>query len=571
MRNRLRSLFGIGLLLVLAAGCAAPESSSEQSDSENAVKSDQLALAQRAGAPLFDGMSDYQMPITTDSADAQRYFDQGMVLSFAFNHAESIRSFRAAQTLDPSCAMCFWGEALATGPNINVTSKGKVIMSAADRKAAFAALSQAEALKAAVSPRERAYIDALAQRYNGNPDTPREPLDLAWAAAMGELAGQYPEDMTAAAIYAEALMNTMPWNYWSDDGIAKPETSAVIDSLDRVLVKEPDHPLALHLYIHALEASNDPGRAEAAADRLANLVPGAGHLVHMPSHIYYRIGRYNDAAEANIKAADVNEAYIASCNAQGFYPALYYPHNIHFLWAASTMQGQSALSIESARRVVANVRVEQVKAFPTVEFFRTVPLLSLVRFGKWDEILAEPHPHEGFMFAKSIWHYARGVAFAAQGQTLDAKAELGALIPLKDDVSVRFLDSRDYPGSMLVGIAIELLQGEIAYRQGDYDIAVEHFEQAVATQDLLPYTEPPFWYYPTRQSLGAALLANGQLPEAEAVFRRDLELYPHNGWSMFGLAQSLEAQGKSNEADEVRHHFDAAWQFADIELSGAIL
>lgn len=571
MRNRLRSLFGIGLLLVLAAGCAAPESSSEQSDSENAVKSDQLALAQRAGAPLFDGMSDYQMPITTDSADAQRYFDQGMVLSFAFNHAESIRSFRAAQTLDPSCAMCFWGEALATGPNINVTSKGKVIMSAADRKAAFAALSQAEALKAAVSPRERAYIDALAQRYNGNPDTPREPLDLAWAAAMGELAGQYPEDMTAAAIYAEALMNTMPWNYWSDDGIAKPETSAVIDSLDRVLVKEPDHPLALHLYIHALEASNDPGRAEAAADRLANLVPGAGHLVHMPSHIYYRIGRYNDAAEANIKAADVDEAYIASCNAQGFYPALYYPHNIHFLWAASTMQGQSALSIESARRVVANVRVEQVKAFPTVEFFRTVPLLSLVRFGKWDEILAEPHPHEGFMFAKSIWHYARGVAFSAEGQTSDAKAELGALIPLKDDVSVRFLDSRDYPGSMLVGIAIELLQGEIAYRQGDYDIAIEHFEQAVVTQDLLPYTEPPFWYYPTRQSLGAALLANGQLTEAEAVFRRDLELYPHNGWSMFGLAQSLEAQGKSDEADEVRHHFDAAWQFADIELSGAIL
>jgi tetratricopeptide (TPR) repeat protein len=571
MRNRLRSLFGIGLLLVLAAGCAAPESSSEQSDSENAVKSDQLALAQRAGAPLFDGMSDYQMPITTDSADAQRYFDQGMVLSFAFNHAESIRSFRAAQTLDPSCAMCFWGEALATGPNINVTSKGKVIMSAADRKAAFAALSQAEALKAAVSPRERAYIDALAQRYNGNPDTPREPLDLAWAAAMGELAGQYPEDMTAAAIYAEALMNTMPWNYWSDDGIAKPETSAVIDSLDRVLVKEPDHPLALHLYIHALEASNDPGRAEAAADRLANLVPGAGHLVHMPSHIYYRIGRYNDAAEANIKAADVDEAYIASCNAQGFYPALYYPHNIHFLWAASTMQGQSALSIESARRVVANVRVEQVKAFPTVEFFRTVPLLSLVRFGKWDEILAEPHPHEGFMFAKSIWHYARGVAFSAQGQTSDAQAELGALIPLKDDVSVRFLDSRDYPGSMLVGIAIELLQGEIAYRQGDYDIAIEHFEQAVVTQDLLPYTEPPFWYYPTRQSLGAALLANGQLTEAEAVFRRDLELYPHNGWSMFGLAQSLEAQGKSDEADEVRHHFDAAWQFADIELSGAIL
>ena len=564
-------LFGLSLLLMLLSGCGAPETRGKGSESAQSLASDALALAQKAGAPLFEGMSDYHMPITTQDEGAQRYFDQGMVLSFAFNHAESIRSFKAAQTLDPSCAMCFWGEALATGPNINVTSKGKVIMSAAERKAAFAALSQALALKETVSPREQDYIDALAKRYNGDPETPREPLDLAWAAAMGELARQHPDDMTAAAIYAEALMNTMPWNYWSDDGIAKPETSAVIDSLDRVLLKEPDHPLALHLYIHALEASNDPERAEAAADRLLNLVPGAGHLVHMPSHIYYRIGRYNDAAAANIRAAAVDEAYIASCNAQGFYPALYYPHNIHFLWAASTMQGQSELSIDSARRVVANIRVEQVKAFPTVEFFRTVPLLSLVRFGKWDEILAEPHPHEGFMFAKSIWHYARGVAFAAQGQTLKAEAELAALVPLKDDVSVRFLDSRDYPGSMLVGIAIELLQGEIAYRQGDYGNAIGYFEQAVVAQDLLPYTEPPFWYYPTRQSLGAALLADGQPERAEAVFRRDLDLYPHNGWSMFGLAQSLDAQGKKDEAAEVRHHFKAAWQFADIELTGAIL
>ena len=571
MKNLTQHIIGLGILLAVLAGCGQPDASSELAKASQSGEEDTVVLAQRAGAPLFEGMSDYHMPITTQDDNAQRYFNQGMVLAFAFNHAESIRSFRAAQTLDPSCAMCFWGEALATGPNINVTSKGKVIMSAAERVAAFAALAEAVALKPNASVREQAYIDALAQRYNGDPETPRRPLDLAWAQAMGELATQYPEDMTAAAIYAEALMNTMPWNYWSDDGIAKPETSAVIESLDRVLAKEPDHPLALHLYIHALEASNDPGRAEAAADRLANLVPGAGHLVHMPSHIYYRIGRYNDAAQANIRAAEVDEAYIASCNAQGFYPALYYPHNIHFLWAAATMQGQSQLSIESARRVVANVRIEQVEAFPTVEFFRTVPLLSLVRFGKWDEILAEPHPHEGFMFAKSIWHYARGVALAAKGQSAAAAAELEVLLPLQDDVSVRFLDSRDYPGSALVGIAIDLLQGEIAYRQGDFSTAAGHFKQAVAAQDQLPYTEPPFWYYPTRQSLGAALLAGGQPEQAETVFRRDLELYPHNGWSMFGLAQSLDAQDKNAEAAKVRQHFESAWQFADVALTGAIL
>ena len=556
---------------VLLTGCSLPEIQAPNAKTEAGTQSSDLALAERAGAPLFEGMGQYEMPITTQYADAQRYFNQGMVLAFAFNHAESIRSFRAAQSLDPTCAMCFWGEALATGPNINVTSKGKVIMAPAERIAAYAALQRAIALQDNVTPREQGYINALANRYNGDVNSDRAPLDLAWADAMGELAAQYPEDMTAASIYAEALMNTMPWNYWSDDGIAKPETSAVIASLDRVLDVEPNHPLALHLYIHALEASNDPGRAEPAADRLANLVPGAGHLVHMPSHIFYRVGRYNDAAIANQRAADVDEAYIAACNAQGFYPALYYPHNIHFLWAASTMQGQSAVSIESARRVVANVRVEQVQAFPTVEFFRTVPLLSLVRFGKWDEILAEPHPHEGFMFAKSIWHYARGVAYAATGEAVLAADELALLLPLKDDVSVRFLDSRDYPGSTLVAIAIDLLQGEIAYRAGDFTAAAASFEDAVAKQDSLPYSEPPFWYYPTRQSLGAALLAGGDAPQAESVFRRDLEQYPHNGWSMFGLIQSLENQGKNDEAGKIRQHFDKAWQFADIELTAAVL
>ena len=531
---------------------------------------DNSRLASQTGAPLFEGMGSFEMPISTGSPNAQRYFNQGMVLAFAFNHAESIRSFRAAQILDPNCAMCYWGEALATGPNINVTSNGKVIMSAADRRAAFDALSKALALKDGATRREHDYILALESRYNGDPDTPREPLDLAWAASLKKLVTNYPDDMTAAALYAEALMNTMPWDYWSDNGIAKPETTAVIESLERVLEVEPDHPLALHLYIHALEASNDPSRAEAAADRLLGLVPGAGHLVHMPSHIYYRVGRYADAAEANIAAAAVDEAYIAACNAQGLYPAAYYPHNIHFLWSASTMQGQSELSIESARRVVANVPIEQVKAFPFLEFYRTVPLLSLVRFGRWDEILSEPQPHQDFNFSKAIWHYARGVAFAAKKNIPAAQEELAALTPIGNDVSVQFLDSANYPASSLIAIAGYLLQGEIAYRDGDFLTAATEFEKAVRKQDSLPYTEPPFWYYPTRQSLGAALLSAGDAAGAEEVFRKDLDLYPHNGWSMFGMVQSLTAQDKNEQAAEFRQHFEMAWQFSDVTLEAAI-
>ena len=559
------------LLLICAGLIACDQTDQTKNPTPSAAETGIQDLATRAGAPLFEGMGEFSMPITTADPDAQRYFDQGMILAFAFNHAESVRSFKAAQTLDPSCSMCFWGEALAIGPNINVTSKGKVIMSPAERTAAFSAITQALTLAPGASPREQAYIQALASRYNGDPDTPRAPLDEAWAQAMGKVSETYPNDLTAAAIHAEALMNTMPWNYWSDDLMAKPATQVVIANLERVLEGAPDHPLAQHLYIHALEASSTPEKAEAVADRLTDLVPGAGHLVHMPAHIFYRVGRYNDAAEANIRAAAVDEAYIAQCNAQGFYPAAYYPHNIHFLWSSATMQGQRAVSLDSAQRVVDNVRVEQVKQFPTIEFFRTVPLLSMVRFGQWQTILSEPQPFEEFRFAEAIWRYARGVAFAATGEVAAARAELAQLEPLQADVAVTFLDKRDYPGSVLVGIAINLLKGEIAYRQSDYAGAVPHFERAVAAQDLLPYTEPPFWYYPTRQSLGAALVKAGKPVEAEAVYRADLKQYRHNGWSMFGLMQSLEAQGKTAEAAKVKVHFDAAWQFADTELEASIL
>jgi tetratricopeptide (TPR) repeat protein len=525
------------------------------------------ALVARAGAPLFDGMGEHHNPITVNDPGAQRYFNQGMVIDFAFNHAEATRSFRAAQTLDPDCAMCFWGEALALGPNINVTFNGKAVMDDDARAAAYAAIQQALALRGGVTQRERDLIDALAVRYNGNPVTEREPLDIAYADAMRGVHARYPDDDDAAALFAEAVMTTMPWDYWIDPENPKPNTAEVIAVLEDVLERSPGHPLALHLYIHAVEASSSPARAEAAADRLANLVPGAGHLVHMPSHIYWRVGRYNDASEANVRAAAVDEAYIAACNAQGFYPAAYYPHNIHFLWAASAMEGRSAVSIEAGKKVAANVQLEMIEQFPGVEFFHTIPLLSLVRFAKWDEILATPAPPEGLEFSRGIWHYARGIAMARTGDIGGARAERDAIEPLLTSDVILSIDAVDYPASNVLLIAEHLLLGEADLSAGNHVEAIEHFRAAVHSQDELPYTEPPFWYYPTRQTLGQALLETGDAAAAEQVYREDLEIFPQNGWSLFGLIQSLEAQGKDATAEQAQ--FDQIWARADVTLSGS--
>tara|TARA_R110000823_G_scaffold35543_3_gene97931 strand:- start:18 stop:1733 length:1716 start_codon:yes stop_codon:yes gene_type:complete len=526
-------------------------------------------VATMAGAPLFEGMGDFHREITTSSPDVQRYFDQGMVLAFGFNHAESIRSFRAAQTLDPDCAMCFWGEALATGPNINVTSKGKAVMSEADRVAAFAAINKAVALKDTASADEQALIAALATRYNGDAATPREPLDMAYAEAMGRYVADHPADDDAAAMYAEAWMNTMPWDYWSADGAPKPETEEVIATLERIIARSPEHPLALHLYIHAVEASSNPGRAEDEADMLANLVPGSGHLVHMPAHIYWRVGRYDDAATANIRAAKVDEDYIAQCNAQGFYPALYYPHNIHFLWAASSMAGQREMAISTAQKLADNVRLEQIEQFPTIEFFKTVPMLALVQFGQWEEILSLEQPPEQLDYSNAIWHYARGVAAARTGYTESANAEREKLAALKGSVQISFLDTADYPASTLLTIADELLLGEVASAEARHEDAISHFAAAVEAQDSLPYTEPPFWYYPTRQSLGEAYIAAGQFAEAEAVYRKDLVEYPRNGWSTSGLVKALEKQGKTAEAAKAKARFDIIWRKSDVKIDGS--
>lgn len=528
-------------------------------------------LIERAGAPLLSGLGDHSHVITSDQEGVQEYFNQGLVLAFAFNHAESVRSFKAAQTLDPSCAMCFWGEALARGPNINVTSNGKAVMSDEQRVKAFEALVKAKDLMANSTPQEQAYITALSSRYDGDISSDRNALDIAYAVAMGKLVETYPEDMDAASLYSEALMNTMPWNYWLDDGKPRSDTVKVITKLEEVLEKEPDHPLAIHLYIHAVEASNSPERAESAADRLGSLVPGAGHLVHMPAHIFWRVGRYHDASEANIKAAKVDEEYIAQCNAQGFYPAAYYPHNIHFLWAASTMEGRSELSIESALKVSKYVSLEQIKMFPTIEYFHTIPLLSYVRFGKWDEILNFPKPTPEFKYSQGIYHYARGMAYSANGELDKAREEQVQILPLKDSEEVKVIIKGGQPSGLLLDIANELLLGQIEFSKSNFSLASKYFIKAVELQDTLPYTEPPFWYYPSRQSLGNSLMKEGKASAAENVYKRDLKDYPRNGWSLYGLTLALKEQGKLKEAEEFHKQFKLIWQLSDIELKASTI
>ena len=532
---------------------------------------DRNDLIEKAGAPLLNGLGSHSFTISSKVEGVQEYFNQGLIMAFAFNHAESIRSFKAAQKLDPNCAICFWGEALALGPNINVTSDGKAIMSPQDRLDAFERTNKAIALIEFASPKEKDFILTLKSRYNGDVNSSRVPLDIAYAEAMEALSSKYSDDTDAASLYAEALMNTMPWNYWAEDGNPKPDTIKVINTIESVLDKDPNHPLAIHLYIHAVEASSDPGRAEEAADRLADLVPGAGHLVHMPSHIYWRVGRYEDASLANIAAAKVDEEYIAQCNAQGFYPALYYPHNVHFLWAASTMEGMSDLSIESAIKVSNYVSPEQIRNIPFLEFFHTIPLLSYVRFAKWDKVFSYERPDDDFKFSNSIFNYALSVAHAANGNILEANRFQSMILNDIESEEVNAMVMAGHPTKSLMKIASLLASGSIDMYSSKYSEAITSFEEAVTIQDTLPYTEPPFWYYPTRQTLGHALLMNNSFEEAALVFEKDLKDYPRNGWSYFGLHLAQNKLNNQEESIEALNKFKEIWGRADISINSSIV
>lgn len=514
-------------------------------------------------APLLETKWDNQMNITaTDKAKV--FFNQGLFQLYGFNHAEAERAFKEGIRLDKDCAMCYWGAALALGPNINVPMPENQI------KDAYLYSQKAMAKSKGVTPKEQALIKALTYRYQETPPTDRTPLDQAFANEMKYVASRYREDLDIATLYAESLMDLMPWNYWEEDESPKPATREIQTLLDYVIEKDSNHPGANHYYIHLAEAVH-PQLAVKSADKLTELAYPSGHLVHMPSHIYIRVGRYNDAAVANETAIEVDEAYIEQCQAQGVYPALYYPHNIHFLWFAAIMEGRSQKAIDAARKLDKKVPYAMAAQVPMIERFKSMPIFTLVKFGKWNEVLKEPKPDNHFVYSQTMWHYARGMAYANKGKLKKARKELDMVQKGQANEALQAVDNPQFPTIGISEIAFNVLSAEIAGKKKQFTKKVDFLKKAVAAQDALIYMEPPFFYYPVRQSLGAALLEAGQVKEAEAIFRADLTDFPDNGWSLFGLQQSLKKQNKIEEAKTIQNAFQKAWSRADITLKQAVI
>ncbi len=457
--------------------------------------------------------------------------------------------------------MAWWGVAIAYGPNINKP------MDPADAPKAWEAVAKARELAGGASDVERALIDAISKRYAEKPPEDRAPLDHAYADAMRELVKRFPDDLDATTFFAESLMDLSPWDYWTKDARPKPETQEMLAALESVIKRSAEHPGANHYYIHAVEAV-EPGKALASADRLLHFAPGAGHLVHMPAHIYLRVGLYREATLANELASKADQSYIAQCNAQGFYPATYYPHNVHFLWYTNAMEGRSQASIAAAREIAKHGGHMKLS-----EAERLTPLLSmvLVRFGKWDEVLAQPVPAADHQFARAMSHYTRGLALAATGKPEEAAAELKSLQDVLNSDAGKAMDDPHLPASAIVRIAEHDLAGHVALAKKDFDQAISELTTAVKLEDELPYMEPPFSYMPMRHGLGAALLAANRAKDAEAVYREDLKRNPNNGWSLFGLSQSLRADGKPDAADEVQRQFEQAWIRADVKITASRL
>lgn len=521
------------------------------------------------GAHLLEGLGHHHFEVTTTHPEVQRWFNQGLMLTFGFNHDAAERSFLKATELDPGCAMCWWGAALVVGPHVNAA------MDPADNADAWTRLQRARTLAPKASAREQAYIEAPSARYAQDAPANRKPLDLAYSQATRRLVQARPDDLDAAVLHAEALMDLQPWDYYDERQRPKGNTAEVVATLESVMARNRDHAGALHLYVHAVEASADPARGAAAADRLRTLIPGSGHLVHMPAHIYSRVGRWHDAVIANQRAIEADDAYLALCrgNTQGVYPLGYVPHNHHFLWFAASMEGASGLARAAARTTAERTNLQELmrkEGFAGLQHYWLTPWFERVRFGRWDEIVRLPNPAPDLPYVTAIWHYAQGMAAVRQQRLADAQTHLDALRPLAADPAMDTLMVWDrYPLAHAARIAERVVTAELAAARGQHDAAIAALEQAVAMEDRIPYDEPPGWHAPVRQTLGAVLLDAGRVANAERVYREELKRNPGNGWSLFGLAQSLRAQGKAADAARAQRAFANAWREADIRLTAS--
>ncbi|MFO0715959.1 MAG: hypothetical protein U0233_03700 [Nitrospira sp.] len=514
----------------------------------------------RAEATLFDNLGTLHHEITTTSELAQKYFDQGLRLVYAFNHEEAITAFTEASRLDPDAPMPYWGVALSLGPNINSAMDAKAETRAAD------AIHKAAARLVMATPRERAYVEALATRYSSKKSSSRKGRDEAYAKAMRRLASEFPDDVDAAVLFAESMMVLRPWDYWRADGRPQPGTEDIVATLGAALGRDPNHPGACHYYIHAVEASPDPQRALACATRLPSLMPGAGHLVHMPAHIYMRVGRYRDASERNVHAATVDREYLLHHPLEGNYATGYYAHNLHFLNASLAMEGRSVEAAQVARDLLGKISVDEIAKEPSLEWYAPTLLLTMARFGQWGELIRQPPPPKELRFTTGLWHYVRGLAFAAttrfgsaEGELLNLRKSLKALARVKT--------TEGKLSRTLLKVAERVLVGEMAARRGEYEAGIQALREALQLEAALPYSEPPFWFQPVRHNLGAVLLLAGRPGDAESVYREDLRLNPENGWALHGLVHSLQAQRKDAAQEEAR--LRTAWAQADIALTGS--
>ena len=539
------------IVLLLIGACKAPEPQGE-------------AAPVAAGPKLFDDFGDLHRDIGTKVPAAQRYFDQGLRMAYGFNHEAAGRSFAEAARLDPTCAMCWWGQALVLGPNINVP------MDPAAAKDAAAFAQRAQSLSMYATPADRALIGALQARYADPAPDDRKPLDRAYADAMAKVVAEFPNDDDAATMHAESLMDLTPWAYWTAAGQQTEYTPRILGELERVLARSPRHIGAMHYYIHATEASPNPQRAEPYADALAALAPGSGHLVHMPAHTYIRLGRYHDATLTNFAATTADKAFLSFCHgSNGVYPLGYVPHNWHFASMTAGLTGSRTLALRAAEQTAQRAD-HALMGTPPLEFmqvFVATPLLTQVRFGEWNAILAQPEPPATLPFPTAIWHFARGMAFARANKPADAQRELDALRAIANDpamANVSFFDINH--ADAVLAVAAPLLQGELLRAQDHEKDAIVALREAVAAEDKLNYNEPADWPLPTRWYLGAALLEAGDARGAAEAYRQDLKTYPDNGWSLFGLAQAQRTLGDAAGAADSERRYELAWQWADAPL-----